>query len=78
MTRPSQIHDALDQIESAILPSLSAMLDGLIEAASLARPGRDAERYAAELRSLGLELAFITREVEGLSGAGEAGARYAA
>ncbi len=78
MTSLSQVHDAFDQIEGAILPSLSAMLDGLIEAAALARPGHDAEGYAAELRALGLELERLTRDVEGLCAQRTGAARYAA
>ena len=79
MASHPQVHDALDHVEGAILPSLSALLDGLIEAASLARAGQDCERYAAELRTLGLELAFVTREIEGLCGGeAEAAARYVA
>jgi hypothetical protein len=43
------------------------MLDTLIEAASLARPGKDGEAFAAELRTLGLQLEDLTRRVEAVS-----------
>jgi hypothetical protein len=57
---------AFERIEETILPSLSLMLDTLLDAAALARPGFDAEVYAAELRTLGCELEALTREVESL------------
>ena len=63
-TRPDE---AFERIEETILPSLSLTLDTLLEAASLARPGRDGESYAAELRSLGRQLEALIREVESLS-----------
>jgi hypothetical protein len=60
------VDQALEQIEETILPSLSLMLDAMLEAAALARPGHDAEVYAAELRTLGCELDALGREVERL------------
>ena len=56
--------EAFETIEETILPSLSLVLDSLIEAASLARAGVDAEVYAAELRTIAAELETLTREVE--------------
>jgi hypothetical protein len=64
----------LERIEEAVLPSLSAMLDSLLDAASLARPGTDAETYAAELRTLALELESITRQMEAVHPARRAAA----
>jgi hypothetical protein len=58
---------AFEQIEESILPSISMMLDTLLDAASLGRPGVDAEIYAAELRTIALQLEGLTREVESLS-----------
>jgi hypothetical protein len=58
---------AFEQIEESILPSISMMLDTLLDAASLGRPGVDAEVYAAELRTIALQLEGLTREVESLS-----------
>ena len=58
---------AFDRIEETILPSLSMMLDTLLDAAALARPGFDGETYAAELRMLALQLEELTRQVEAVS-----------
>ena len=59
--------EAFDRIEEMILPGLSMLLDTLLEASTLAQPGVDAETYAAELRTLALQLESLTREVEALS-----------
>ncbi|HEY0412481.1 MAG TPA: hypothetical protein VGD66_05005 [Allosphingosinicella sp.] len=61
------LEEAFDRIEETILPSLAMMLDTLLEAASLARPGADAEVYAAELRTIGYQLEALTRQVEAAS-----------
>jgi hypothetical protein len=61
------LDEAFDRIEETILPSLSMMLDTLLEAAALARPGADGETYAAELRTIGLQLEELTRQVEAIS-----------
>lgn len=45
-----QFESALEAIDKAILPSLSRLLDGVIDSAALARPGIDAEDYSADLR----------------------------
>jgi hypothetical protein len=44
------LDEAFDRIEETILPSISMMLDTLLDAAALARPGLNGEAYAAELR----------------------------
>jgi hypothetical protein len=62
-----QLDEALERIEETILPSLSLMLDTLLEAAALARPGHDGEIFAAELRTLGFQLEELTRQVEAVS-----------
>ena len=62
--RHVEIEEALERIEETILPSMSMMLDTLIETASLARSGVDAEDHAAELRALGLQLDSLTRQIE--------------
>ncbi|HEX8571903.1 MAG TPA: hypothetical protein VF759_04050 [Allosphingosinicella sp.] len=62
-----QLHEAFERIEETILPSLSMMLDTLLEAAALARPGHDGEAFAAELRTLGFQLEELTRQVEAAS-----------
>ena len=58
---------ALEQIEETILPSLSMMLDALLDTAALARPGMDADVYAAELRKMGRELQALSRDVEAMA-----------
>lgn len=63
----SRIDRAFCEIEEAILPSISMMLDSLLDAASLAQPGFDAEAYAADLRSMALQLETITRQMETIS-----------
>jgi hypothetical protein len=62
-----QLDEAFERIEESILPSLSMMLDTLLEAATLARPGHDGEVFAAELRTLALQLEALTRQVEAAS-----------
>ena len=67
----AESHPSLDadlgRIESAILPSLTMMLDALLDAAAIARPGHDAAAYAAEISSLAAELDNVTRHIELLS-----------
>lgn len=62
-----QLDEAFEPIEESILPSLSMMLDTLLEAATLARPGHDGEAFAAELRTLGFQLEALTRQIEAVS-----------
>jgi hypothetical protein len=62
-----QLDEAFERIEESILPSLSVMLDTLLEAATLARPGHDSEVFAAELRTLGFQLEALTRQIEAVS-----------
>jgi hypothetical protein len=61
------LEEAFGRVEESILPSLSAMLDSLLDAASLARPGMDAETYAENLRAVALKLQDVTLDVEALS-----------
>jgi hypothetical protein len=61
------LEHALGGIENAILPSLSLMLDSLLDAASLARPGTDAESYSTDLRVLASELETLTGALEGMA-----------
>ena len=70
--RQLALDEAFERIEASILPSLSLMLDSLLDAAALARPGADAEIFAAELRTIGAELDSLTREVEAMSAAARA------
>lgn len=62
-----ELDSAFEQIEATILPSISLMLDTLLDAASLARPGQDAEAYASDLRSLASQLDQLTRQVEAIA-----------
>jgi hypothetical protein len=56
-----QFESALDKIDVAILPSLSRLLDGVIDSAALARPGVDAEDYSAGLRKTARQVEQLTR-----------------
>jgi len=58
-----QFDRALDSIDVAILPNLSRLLDDVIDSASLARPGADAEAYAAALRRTARQMDQLTRLV---------------
>ena len=58
-----QFETALDRIDVAILPSLSRLLDGVMDSAALARPGFDAEEYAAGLRNTARRVEQLTRLV---------------
>lgn len=58
-----QFESALASIDRAILPNLSRLLDGVIESAALARPGADAEAYAASLRKTARQMDQLTRLV---------------
>jgi outer membrane murein-binding lipoprotein Lpp len=58
---------AFDELEASILPNLSLILDGLLDAAGTARAGIDAHRYATEIRMLSLGVAELTRQVEALA-----------
>ncbi len=54
--RSVAIGEAFDAIEASVLPSLTL----LIESASLAEPGTDAEAHAEALRTLARELEQLT------------------
>ena len=58
---------SLHQVEESILPSLSGLLDGLIDSAALARPGTDADVHATELRYTAHQLTALTRLVEAVA-----------
>ena len=62
-----RVAQALERVEEAILPRLSLMLDSLLDAASLARPGIDADAYASEIRTLATELDSIAGQFEAVS-----------
>jgi hypothetical protein len=56
-----QFESALDRIDVAILPSLSHLLDSVLESAALARPGVDAEDHSANLRKTARQVEQLTR-----------------
>jgi len=58
-----QFDTALDRIDKAILPSLSRLLDSVIDNAALARPGIDAEEYSDGLRRTARQVDQLTRLV---------------
>jgi hypothetical protein len=58
-----QFDTALDTIDKAILPSLSRLLDSVIDSAALARPGIDAEEYSDGLRRTARQVDQLTRLV---------------
>jgi hypothetical protein len=62
-----RLADALAQIEGSILPGISAMLDALLDASDSCRPGIDAHVYAAELRTIALQLEALSKDVEALA-----------
>lgn len=62
-----RLDEAFERIEETILPSISMMLDTLLDAATLGQPGIDAEIYAAELRTIALQLEALTKQVEAIS-----------
>ena len=58
-----QFDQALDRIDQAILPSLSRLLDNVLDSAALARPGIDAEDYSAGLRRTAAQVDQLSRLV---------------
>ena len=61
------LEQALDRIEETILPGISMMLDALLDAATLARSGIDAEIYPEELRRVARQLEALTRQIEAIA-----------
>jgi len=55
-----QFEAALAGIDRAILPNLSRLLDHVLESAALARPGVDADAYAAGLRDTARRMGRLT------------------
>jgi hypothetical protein len=58
-----QIDEALESFEDSILSGLPSLLDSLLDSASLARPGFDAEAYAAALRGTACQIDALSRLV---------------
>ena len=61
------LEEAFERIEATILPSISLMLDTLLDAATTLRPEIDADVYAAELQTIALQLEALTKQVEAIS-----------
>jgi hypothetical protein len=70
MVQPDRQHsldEAFERIEETILPCISMMLDTLLDAVAAGQSGLDSEIYAAELRTIGLQLEELTKQVEAIS-----------
>jgi hypothetical protein len=61
------VDQAFARIEAAILPTLSLMLDTLLDSATLGQPGTDADMHAAELRAIAWQLDVLIGQFEALS-----------
>jgi hypothetical protein len=66
---------ALERIGESMLPRLSMMLDSLLDAASLAQPGFDADAYATEIRAAATELDSMAGQLAAISPARSAPSR---
>lgn len=64
MASDDRLDLALERIESAILPGIASLLEGLVDTAALARPGIDAENYAVEIRTLTLQVEELARQMK--------------
>lgn len=62
------LDEAFAAIEEGILPSVSMMLEALIEAAVSGEASVNADVRATEIRSLGRQMASLTREVQIMCG----------
>lgn len=62
-----RLDEAFDRIEETILPCIAMMIETLIEASELGEAGVSPQAYAAELRTLALQLEALTREIEKVS-----------
>ena len=63
---------ALDRIESTILPGIALTLEALLDAASIAPPGGGHAARAAELRTIALHLNRVVRQLEAATNPGQA------
>jgi hypothetical protein len=60
---PSGMGEAIGSIECSILTGIPALLDSLLDSASLARPGFDADAYASALRGTACQIDALSRLV---------------
>ena len=59
-----RVDPAFAAIEETILPGLALSLDTLLETASLAKPGVDADERAEQLRALAMQLQYLMGQIE--------------
>ena len=57
------LDEAVESIEGSILSGIPSLLDALLDSAALARPGFDAEAYAAALRGTACQIDALSRLV---------------
>lgn len=62
-----QFAAALGELDAAVLPGLSRLLDSLLDGAALARPGEDAEAYAQAIRRIASEADLLVTLLDGLA-----------
>lgn len=62
-----QLDRAFDRIEETILPCIGMLLDTLLDASELRKTSVPPQVYAAELRTLALQVEALTREIESIS-----------
>ena len=65
--RQQQLEAAFERIEETILPSISTMLDILLDAANSGQPGIDINIYAAELRTIALQVEELSKQIAAIS-----------
>ena len=66
-----EAEQALDQIESTVLPGIALTLEALLDAASLAPPRGGHAARAAELRTIALQLNRVVRQLEAATSPGQ-------
>ncbi len=59
----SGLSEAIGSIECSILTGIPGLLDSLLDSASLARPGFDADAYASALRGTACQIDALSRLV---------------
>ena len=62
-----RLDDAFDRIEGTILPCIGLMLETLLDAAEVGDSGVSPQAFAAEIRTLALQLEALTQEIESVS-----------
>ena len=63
MAGTAEYGDAIGAIEGSILTGIPGLLDSLLDSASLARPGFDADAYASALRGTACQIEALSRLV---------------